>query len=61
MLAKEYMFSPISSGELLQVFEQGGWLGSYLYFKNVVLTAKRRKMAMGKRGGRETNHGAVVF
>lgn len=41
--------------------EQGGQLGSYLYFKKIVLTAKRRKMAKGKRGGREANGGAVVF
>lgn len=61
MLAKESIFSPISSGELLQVFGQGGWLGSYLCFKKIVFAEKRRKMVKGKRGGRETNWGAIVF
>lgn len=54
MLAKECVFSTISSEELLQVFEQGGWLGSYLCFKQVVLTAERRWQRSREEAGRPT-------
>lgn len=59
-LAKESMFSPMSSGELLQVFEQERWLGSYVCFKKIVLATKRRKMARSREAaGRST--GEVLF
>lgn len=41
MLAKESIFSPISSGELLQVFGQGGWL-IFVFQKNCVCRKKKK-------------------